>query len=509
MLLSVFVITKSYTALVVSEIGNDISKRLSSYSDWATEGAFNPHRDGASKKQPAGAAVKPGRSSHPRGDKLVSICKSATKYSPPTKRVSSYPRRSRNRVTFKDDVQFSVQKTQVAKRVRSSASARLSELHSQIDQKVLDTESSLVDDVATTDIRSSSRDYKCRVCGQPKKGHKCTGNPPSWEEESSTEVVHTPVRPLSKSQARRSAMSPKFITPTQDSVVVTSARGRRKRQSGCGECENCQREDCGRCASCKDKVKFGGRGTKRQKCKEKRCLANESLPAQTTNVDNSQFTTPTTSRSSTKRKSAVAANLTIMNVMADEDLENKGPSGEYMIGSDDLVESDLLVKRAKFDSVEEQMPSFEEISASEFNDLIDLLQSSPLPQRKVDTEVDWQGLHLADLSPIPVIPATRVVKLDTTKPIILGPNSAWSQRLIMTEEVTTTPSFRMPKPRTFKSNLREPEPKTSDSQQFESIMSPPNFSRDDYTSIFSEPVDPKLIPYSPIKLLPRSRKLSL
>lgn len=477
--------------IFVLAIDNDVAKRLTSCSQWASEGASDPNQGGASKRQsakklaPAKKKNSKGarRSSHSRGDDLVSIRKPATKYSPLTKSMSPYPKRSKARVTFKDD------KTPVAKSARNSASASLSKLHNEVDDKGLGAESSLADDAANAEPRSSSssRDYKCGVCGQPKKGHICRGDP--------TTGVQTPVRSRSESKATLPARSPKFITPTPN-----SARGRRRRQS-CGECENCQREDCGKCSSCKDKVKFGGRGTKRKKCEEKKCL-------QSRHTDKSQLMTPST-RTGTKRKSAVAASLAIMNVMADEDLENKVPSEDWSIyETEGLAESHLMVKRAKIAPVEEKMPSFEEISATEFTDLIDLLQSSPLPQRKVDTEVDWQGLYLADLSPIPVVPATRLAKLDTTKPIVLGPNSAWSQQLIMTEEVAT-PSFHMPKPRTSKSNLRELEPKTSDSHQFESIMSPPNFNNDEYTSIFSKPEDPKLIPYSPIKLLPRTRKSSL
>lgn len=468
---------------------------MNSYSHWAKKGASDPHQEGASKRQSAkknvSAKKKAKTGAATGGGKLVSIRKSTTKSS----RVSPYPKRNKARVTFKDDLQYSVQKT--------PASASLLEPQSRVDDEVLDAESSLAHDVTATESRSA-RGYTCGVCGQPKKGHKCRGDP-----STAALVVQTPVRSRSESQTSQSARSPKFITPTPAPV---SASGRRKRQS-CGECENCLRDDCGECENCMDKVKFGGRGTKRRKCEKKKCLANELPLVQSEDLANelplAQSTSSTRTRSSTKRKSAVAANLTIKNVMADEDLENKGPSGEWSMGSDDsLAESQILFKRAKFASVEDQMPSFEEVSASEFNDLIDLLQSSPLPQRKVDAEMDWQGLYLADLSPIP-LPSTRLMKLDTTKPIVVGPNSAWSQ-LIMTDEVVTTPSSRMLKPRTSKSNpfAAEMEPKTSDSLKFESIMSPPSFSNDDeYAPIFSssdsESEDSKLLPYSPIKVPPQ------
>ena len=45
----------------------------------------------------------------------------------------------------------------------------------------------------------------------------------------------------------------------------------RRRGRGCGQCEGCLREDCGTCTFCRDKPKFGGPGTKKQKCALRVC----------------------------------------------------------------------------------------------------------------------------------------------------------------------------------------------------------------------------------------------
>jgi len=47
-----------------------------------------------------------------------------------------------------------------------------------------------------------------------------------------------------------------------------------KKGNNCGECAACLREaDCGKCVNCRDMVKFGGEGRKKQKCMERRCIA--------------------------------------------------------------------------------------------------------------------------------------------------------------------------------------------------------------------------------------------
>ena len=42
------------------------------------------------------------------------------------------------------------------------------------------------------------------------------------------------------------------------------------------ECARCKREDCGTCTNCKDMVKFGGPGRKKQKCALRVCLLQQS-----------------------------------------------------------------------------------------------------------------------------------------------------------------------------------------------------------------------------------------
>ena len=58
--------------------------------------------------------------------------------------------------------------------------------------------------------------------------------------------------------------------------TVGMARKRRRAQ-GCGSCPGCLREDCGQCRNCKDKVKFGGPGTKKQKCMLRACTNMVSI----------------------------------------------------------------------------------------------------------------------------------------------------------------------------------------------------------------------------------------
>ena len=54
-------------------------------------------------------------------------------------------------------------------------------------------------------------------------------------------------------------------------------KGPSRRKTRCGVCPGCQQEDCGRCALCQDKVKYGGSGRKKQGCVNRRCAQLVSM----------------------------------------------------------------------------------------------------------------------------------------------------------------------------------------------------------------------------------------
>uniref|UniRef100_A0A665UGH7 DNA (cytosine-5)-methyltransferase n=1 Tax=Echeneis naucrates TaxID=173247 RepID=A0A665UGH7_ECHNA len=61
-----------------------------------------------------------------------------------------------------------------------------------------------------------------------------------------------------------------FDTFFSDQIEQNDKESGVKRQR-CGVCEVCQSPDCGKCAACKDMIKFGGSGKSKQACKQRRC----------------------------------------------------------------------------------------------------------------------------------------------------------------------------------------------------------------------------------------------
>ncbi|XP_059813562.1 uncharacterized protein LOC132385484 isoform X2 [Hypanus sabinus] len=91
---------------------------------------------------------------------------------------------------------------------------------------------------------------------------------PEVEEEK---PVVKPCPPLSEEPAPESPDTPTAVTA--DTPVQTKGSRNRRNNRSCGECEACLRlADCGTCDFCKDKAKFGGANTLRQKCRWKQCL---------------------------------------------------------------------------------------------------------------------------------------------------------------------------------------------------------------------------------------------
>ncbi len=67
--------------------------------------------------------------------------------------------------------------------------------------------------------------------------------------------------------------------------LLTSMQGEKKRKR-CNECSECKKEDCGSCHTCKDMLKFGGSGRKKQCCQYRKCRALKSGNMQLNHVLN-------------------------------------------------------------------------------------------------------------------------------------------------------------------------------------------------------------------------------
>ena len=54
-----------------------------------------------------------------------------------------------------------------------------------------------------------------------------------------------------------------------------SVEKKKRNKKVCGNCPGCEAEDCGECKHCKDKPKFGGKNTIKQRCLVRLCLVQE------------------------------------------------------------------------------------------------------------------------------------------------------------------------------------------------------------------------------------------
>ena len=66
-----------------------------------------------------------------------------------------------------------------------------------------------------------------------------------------------------------SGMHPALLQAGYMQDKITPKPKPRKRR--CGECDACQRDDCGQCKPCSDLPRFGGSGQKKQACVNRKC----------------------------------------------------------------------------------------------------------------------------------------------------------------------------------------------------------------------------------------------
>lgn len=79
---------------------------------------------------------------------------------------------------------------------------------------------------------------------------------------------------LAQVQASEAAMRTEGEGEVKLKIGVTR---KRRRAHGCGSCPGCLKQDCGQCCNCRDKVKFGGPGTKKQRCMFRACTNMVSM----------------------------------------------------------------------------------------------------------------------------------------------------------------------------------------------------------------------------------------
>lgn len=75
--------------------------------------------------------------------------------------------------------------------------------------------------------------------------------------------------PAKKSRPSGGGGDPLKTSSSRTGIYGGSSKAAKSRR--CGECEGCMRDDCGQCAACEDKPRFGGRGTKKKACVMRYC----------------------------------------------------------------------------------------------------------------------------------------------------------------------------------------------------------------------------------------------
>ena len=63
-----------------------------------------------------------------------------------------------------------------------------------------------------------------------------------------------------------------LLSAVPQRIGLQRSAGQLVRVYRCGNCVECARKDCGKCANCSDKLKFGGVGKRKQACLQRQCL---------------------------------------------------------------------------------------------------------------------------------------------------------------------------------------------------------------------------------------------
>merc|ERR1719219_1153495 len=94
------------------------------------------------------------------------------------------------------------------------------------------------------------------------------------KQSAPREPKHQPaeIRQFSVPKPRKS-IEPKEKKPRakHQMLKVYGSSDKATKTRRCGECEGCMRDDCGKCAACADKPRFGGRGSKKKACLTRSC----------------------------------------------------------------------------------------------------------------------------------------------------------------------------------------------------------------------------------------------
>ncbi|XP_065908755.1 uncharacterized protein [Dysidea avara] len=155
---------------------------------------------------------------------------------------------------------------------------------------------------SSKDIDGADEQSK-RKKGRPRKYHIDSPSSNSSSKMSSKMQTTLDKKTISVNHNNKQGNASKKVTVTPSKRP--QAGRQRSRYLNCGNCVNCCKEDCGKCLSCKDKPKFGGNNTRKQRCVERICLhkplseyakfatqrksTEKSSPASQTTLDKSQL----------------------------------------------------------------------------------------------------------------------------------------------------------------------------------------------------------------------------